>query len=626
MSHILFVSDNPDLKETNMDYFIQNNYEVSTSPDCLSGLLNTGNGSFDIVVIDEQISDMNCYKCCQKVQQHSNIPIVLLGSSLETEIWPQKDELGFDLYIKKPVVPQELLAQIRALMKRTLPVKHTMRLETGEPAVVLATSTTPALLQYEETAVHHKQTEDERISLDKQKEGPVIKLIQALATKRLPEIIPTINLTSVNGFSYPEVDRLLETSGQDTLNILDSLARKNVLIKHLFEKIKVDPEASSQLIPIERCPYCGSGNLIKGQLLEHLSCGYSGLDQDYRSDGGYNCPKCHKNLKLVGADYRNAGIYNKCLDCNEITRTPSIKWRSLRTGKIWSTDELHEIMVYSYSLNPEKRGWLEFQLKSKNQLVELLELRGYQVKESAQLSGSSGAIHTVDILATRDDKFLTIDLGIGILVASPGESKVQLDELFKFDTSTYDSELNYKVVVAIPELSIEAVNFAKRQMIGVFEADSLEALVSYLISKQHAKIEATADTEHSREQNDVHNIVDRTNAQSEIVKFLKQRDYKVFVNAKITGKSGADYIFDIFAQRDDGVVVPNVVIGIATAKGGEPIGIEEVSKFDAEAYDAGIRNKVFIGIPDVSNQAKQFARQQRIEVLQLEQLSSLLSQ
>ena len=116
MSHILFISDDSILKQKNLDYLIQNNYEVSTASDCLGGLLNIDSNTFDVVVLDEKISDMSCYKCCQKVRQYSNVPLVLLGTEPGTDVWPKIDELGFDMYIKKPISPKELLAQIEAFL------------------------------------------------------------------------------------------------------------------------------------------------------------------------------------------------------------------------------------------------------------------------------------------------------------------------------------------------------------------------------------------------------------------------------------------------------------------------------------------------------------------------------
>ena len=418
-----------------------------------------------------------------------------------------------------------------------------------------------------------------------------------------------------DGFSYPQINSIIDGDDEDSIHTLQFLEKANILIKKPYEKLLMDPDGTFQLMPQERCPNCDSANLISGQLVEHFACGYVGMEQDFRTDHRYVCPKCHREMKLIGTDYRNAGIHYRCLNCNEVFPNPIIKWRSLNSHKVWNASELKYVWVYSYSFSPDKKEWLEFQLKPKTQLIEFLKNRGYEVQESAQLPGSSGAVHTIDILAVRDDIMTRINLGIGILVAMPGENEVKLEELFKYDTRAYDIGINYKVVIAIPKLNDEAIKFAERQMIGTFEAKTLGSLVAHITSqsKNSENIitrggeQIPYDDKQEATKSDPANI---------LVRFLKKRGYEVFEKAKITGKSGAEYVFDIIARREDGIVVPTIAIDMAVLAAGKEVGINEISQFDSEAYDAGIRNKVFVGIPGISRQAIQFAHQQRIRTIE----------
>jgi hypothetical protein len=421
-----------------------------------------------------------------------------------------------------------------------------------------------------------------------------------------------MNLTYQFGFAYPDVDTLLETSGKETIDVLEKLAQNNILIKKLFDRLSVDPTGSFQLVPVERCPNCNSGELVKGQLIEHFHCGHVALEGDFMSDHRFVCPKCHRDLRLIGTDYRNVGMHYKCLVCNHIFAIPIIKWRNITTRELWDTEQLGTIEIYSYSFSPDKKDWLEFQLRPKSQLVDFLKMRGYTVQEMAQIAGSSGAVHTVDVLATRDDIVTKINLGIGILVASTGETEVRLEDLFRFDTRAYDVGINYKVVIAIPRLGIEAINFAQRQKIESFEAATLGELVADIIGKagKSEKVPEKADKSSATD----------SDPELVLVHFLEERGYEVNRNTKITGKSGAGYIFDLVAKKDDGIIVPTIAIGFKKAEGDLMVGIEDISQFDAMCYDAGIRNKVFVGIPHISPQAKQFAKQQKIEVIEVEDL------
>ncbi len=736
MNRILLLSNDPVLIKKNIDVLSESGFHVEEVPEALDGLLMVDKNNIDAVIIDEELSDIDGYRASQKLRQFSQMPIIILGSQPSDEVWTKVDEIGFDAYLKKPVNPRELAAQLKALIRRSHAAEVTKVTKEDKPSEIksipvtssqsrlakpVQTEEPPKSIQRERPptvqavpvasvpmeavppepyvepqaatsdngsadkvitpqsgepeqprpyvelpkSVKEEKPEEEqpptgipeevpiekeppvsvvpvqatstvtvheggnmgKVEVEKKdtvakvehengfqvwKDARIARLLDAMISGRITEISPSIDFAIQGGVTYPEVDGLIDTTGEETIKILEVLVERGILEKKKVDKLRSDPEGSFQLVPVERCPIHDSSNLLKGQLIEHFNCGYVGLEQDFQHGYQLICPKCKRELKLVGTDYRNAGIQYRCLDGNETFATPVIKWRSLRTGRVWTDDELREVEISSYSLIPGKREWVEFQLKPKAQLVDFLRNQGYQVQELAQVQGTSGAIHTIDILATRDDKIAKFHVGIGILTAPAGEQEIGLDELFKFDTEAYDIGINYKVVIAIPKLSGEALKFAERQKIGAFEAKDMEQLISYISSRSRS---ATAA------QTPVSAKPLGSGAKSSIVEFLQQRGYEVFERAKVAGKSGADHIFDIFARRDDVIVKPT--IAVVMAENGHATGIEKIAQFDAEAFDAGIRNKAVIGVPRVGPQARQFAKQQRITVLDENEILSL---
>ncbi len=744
MSHILFLSSDPVLREKNLDVLHQNGIEADGAAECLEGMVMLDKNGFDIVVIDDELNDVSGYEACVKVRQQFDVHIVLLGTVSESDVWSKVEELGFDLYLKKPVSPRELLARIKALMRR--PVRERKDkpavaqspaatpsapfippVSAVPPAYITPQSQNPPQQVFSQPQAQAPQADNQRLQPAPEQMAPpqpapppvfsqscnpvqppvspvqqpvipspqpappmqqapvqppvspvqqpvtpspqpapppavpqyvpqamkvppleqtpaappaqqkiqpvyfpddsgvgildnarIIKLVEALVSGKLGDITPVIDFNYKLGFAYPAVDSLLDTTDQETVDILDGLADNGILIKEPYERFYVDPENMFQLVPTERCPHCDSGEIIRGQLVEHFACGYVGLDKDFKQDSRYVCPKCRKDLRLIGTDYRNIGMHYRCQDCNEVFTTPVVKWRNLKTRKIWNAEELREVEVYAYRFSPDKRGWLEFQLKPKTQLVDFLKARGYQVQELAQMTGRSGAVHTIDVLAVRDDILTRINLGIGLLVANTGESEVGLEALFKYDTRTYDIGINYKVVIAIPRLGPEAMNFANRQMIRAFEAKTLASVVSNITNLPGSQINMQTGTEQTAGM-DSHGT-----ARAQIVRFLRNRGYDVYERALLTGKSGVDHIFDIFARRDDRIIIPTLAISIAVSPGSQPIELDEVSQFDAAAFDCGIRNKVFIGIPGISQQARQFALQQRVDIFEQQDLARII--
>ena len=112
-----------------------------------------------------------------------------------------------------------------------------------------------------------------------------------------------------------------------------------------------------------------------------------------------------------------------------------------------------------------------FEFKSKSQLIQYLERHAYEVKENTVVKGRSGAKHSIDILATRDDGIVTHHIAFGIEVS---EQPIEVDKVFDFDDKAYDIGIQDKALIAVPGLSREASQFAQRQRIKVFEVNELE--------------------------------------------------------------------------------------------------------------------------------------------------------
>ncbi len=93
--------------------------------------------------------------------------------------------------------------------------------------------------------------------------------------------------------------------------------------------------------------------------------------------------------------------------------------------------------------------------------------------------------------------------------------------------------------------------------------------------------------------------------------------YRVEENAKIRGRSGVEYTFDILAYTNTDQVSHS--LGIDFLNGEGEIGLEQVSVFDTKAYEVGIDEKAIVVSPRLSPEARQFAEHQRIKVFELGQ-------
>jgi len=301
----------------------------------------------------------------------------------------------------------------------------------------------------------------------------------------------------------------------------------------------------------------------------------------------------------MGADYQSRGVLRKCRDCGEIFNVPLIKWRCLKCSSLANEDQILEVDVCSYRLDETKRNWLEFELRPKVQFLEFLSRHGYQITENARVKGRSGAEHSIDILATRDDGVITHNIAIGVEIS---RDKIRLDRIMDFDVKAFDSGVHDRVLIIIPALGEEAEKFARYHNIKVLEPRDLETVLTGGPQPDWEKMKEPFEYR----------------SKSHLIQYLEKQGYRVSKNAEVKGRSGAAHNIDILATKDEGIITHRVAIGTEVDK--KPMGLEKVFSFDDKAYDAGIMDKVLIAVPGLTTEAAQFAQRQGIRVFEVEQL------
>jgi len=440
------------------------------------------------------------------------------------------------------------------------------------------------------------------------KEEPsVMKVMQEILGGRIGEVKPVIDFNTRAGYSYPQVENLLGATTQEVTAILEFLAEEGVLEKHFHDKLLTCPHCQSpNLRPSLRCSKCGSGNIAKGRILEHFACSNVGLEEDYIAVGKYMCPKCKKELRFLGTDYRSLGVNFKCHNCGEIFSEAMLKWNCLKCSLLFGEGEAREIVLYSYRLNDEKKSLLEFELGPKARFIDLLRSGGYEVTEGVRLNGTSksGAEHLIDILARRDDGLVTYTVGIGIIVDRQGR-EIVLDRVFAFDDKAYDLGIRDRVLLVLPRLNYEARRFAERQRIKVFDSKELENLM-------------LGEASPVRKRGSGKSFQFQT--MSRLLEYLKGLGYEVEENARRQGRSGAVHTMGIVA-RDSGIV--DHTLGIDTVVSGDEVDLDAVALFDTRAYDLCIHDKVLLVSPGLTRDARLFAQYQGIKIIDVDDPAKL---
>ncbi len=118
---ILVVEDDPRLAEMLSEYLGQAGFRVTLAPLGSTALRQVAEDSFDAIVLDLMLPDMDGLDVCRQLRSRSDIPVLMLtarGDAIDRIIGL---ELGADDYLPKPFEPRELLARLRAILRRRTP-------------------------------------------------------------------------------------------------------------------------------------------------------------------------------------------------------------------------------------------------------------------------------------------------------------------------------------------------------------------------------------------------------------------------------------------------------------------------------------------------------------------------
>ena len=117
---ILVVEDEARLAQTLAELLHRQGYTADISGDGLSGLDNAASDIYDLVVLDAMLPGMDGFTLLQRLRQEGHtVPVLMLTARSGVEDRVRGLDSGADYYLTKPFEPQELLACVRLLLRRT---------------------------------------------------------------------------------------------------------------------------------------------------------------------------------------------------------------------------------------------------------------------------------------------------------------------------------------------------------------------------------------------------------------------------------------------------------------------------------------------------------------------------
>ncbi|MGB5446453.1 MAG: response regulator transcription factor [Psychromonas sp.] len=116
---VLVVDDDQAIRELLAEYLAKNNFSVITAEDGIEMDQKLLTNTPDIIILDIMLPGDDGFILCQRIRQTSHVPIIMLTANSDETDRVLGLEIGADDYIAKPFSPRELLARIKALLRRS---------------------------------------------------------------------------------------------------------------------------------------------------------------------------------------------------------------------------------------------------------------------------------------------------------------------------------------------------------------------------------------------------------------------------------------------------------------------------------------------------------------------------
>lgn len=116
---VLVVDDEWNMRNLLRIYLMKEGFEIQEASTGSEALSIIKKQAFDVILLDVMMPDMDGWQVCRKIRETSTVPVLMLTARTETKDKVQGLGLGADDYVTKPFDPEELMARIYALLRRS---------------------------------------------------------------------------------------------------------------------------------------------------------------------------------------------------------------------------------------------------------------------------------------------------------------------------------------------------------------------------------------------------------------------------------------------------------------------------------------------------------------------------
>src|SRR5579862_4407869 len=118
---LLLVDDDAELCAMMEEFLASAGFEVDCAGDGAQGLARAVNGNYDLAILDVMLPALDGFSVLEQLRRRKNLPVIMLTARVRQKDRIQGLNAGADDYLPKPFDPDELLARVRAVLRRAEP-------------------------------------------------------------------------------------------------------------------------------------------------------------------------------------------------------------------------------------------------------------------------------------------------------------------------------------------------------------------------------------------------------------------------------------------------------------------------------------------------------------------------
>ena len=215
---ILVVDDEELIRNVIKEYLMMENYTVDEAGDGQEAIEKAKNNDYNLIIMDIMMPKMDGYQAFKEIKKTKDVPFIMLSARSEEYDKLIGFDLGIDDYVTKPFSPKELVARVKAILKRNTTDTYTYKFE-GLTINDLA---------------HEVRVDDKKINLTPKE----YDLLKYLVTNKNIALSREQLLTNIWGYDFFGDDRTIDTHIKTLRNSLGKYRKFIVTVRAIGYKFE----------------------------------------------------------------------------------------------------------------------------------------------------------------------------------------------------------------------------------------------------------------------------------------------------------------------------------------------------------------------------------------------------